>query len=331
MKLETAYLGMTLRTPLVVSASPLSADLDNLRRMEDAGASAIVLDSLFAEQLEIEQANAEYSLNQGTNSFAEALSYFPEMEIPTGPDAYLERIRKAKTAVRVPIIASLNGTRPGHWTRHAKALALAGADALELNLYDIPTDLETTGGQLEHQHLEVVRAVRREIHIPLSVKIGPQYSSPGNFARNLVESGAQGLTLFNRFYQPDLEIETFEVKPQIILSTPQAMRLPLRWIAILHGRIQAQLAASGGIHEAQDVVKMIMAGADVTMLCSVLLKHGIGRIAKIEQGLVELMEKLEYDSVSQMRGCVSYKKCEDPSIYERALYIKGLKSYKPTV
>jgi len=299
--------------------------------MEDAGASAIVLDSLFAEQLESEEADLHRSLAEGTESFSEALSYFPEMAFPSGPENYLERIQKAKAAVSIPIFASLNGTHPGHWTHYSKAIEQAGADALELNIYDIPTDLNTTSVQLESRYLDIVRSVKSEIRIPLAVKIGPHFTSLGNFVKSVVENGADGLTLFNRFYQPDLEIETFEVRPHIILSTPQAMRLPLRWIAILHGRIHASLAASGGIHESQDVVKMIMAGADVTMLCSVLLKHGIGRIHKIEHGLRDLMEKLEYESVAQMRGCVSLKKCEDPSIYERALYIKGLKKYKPSV
>lgn len=329
MNLETSFLGLRLRTPLVVSASPLSADVENLKRMEDAGASAVVLDSLFAEQLSVERSNIFHSLAEGTDSFAEAQSFFPVMNFPSGPEAYLEKIRKAKAAVSIPVIASLNGTHPGHWTGYSREMEQAGADALELNIYDIPTDLDITSGQVEQNYLDILAAVRSGTNLPLTIKIGPHITSLVNFANRLVKGGARGLTLFNRFYQPDLDIELLEVKPHIILSTPQAMRLPLRWIAILHGRLPATLSASGGIHEPQDVVKMIMAGADVTMLCSVLLKHGISRIRKIEQGLIELMEKLEYDSVAHMQGCMSYVKCEDPSIYERALYIKGLKNYKP--
>lgn len=331
MNLASDFLGIKLRTPLVVSASPLSAETDNLRRMEDAGASAVVLDSFFAEQLEIERANLFHSLVEGTNSFAEAQSFFPDLDFQSGSTAYLEKIRRAKAAVSIPVIASLNGTHPGQWTRAAREMAQAGADALELNIYDIPTDMDRTAIAVEQGYLDIVTGVRAETRIPLTVKIGPQFSSLGNFARGLIQSGANGLTLFNRFYQPDFDIEALEVKPHIILSTPQAMRLPMRWIAILYGRLPATLSASGGIHEAQDVVKMIMAGADVAMLCSVLLKHGIPRIRKIEEGLIELMERLEYDSLDQMRGCLSHEKCEDPSIYERALYIKGLKNYRPQV
>jgi dihydroorotate dehydrogenase (fumarate) len=329
MKLETSYLGLKLRSPLVVSPSPLSVDLENLLMMEEYGASAVVLDSLFAEQFEQSMENFFHSIEQGTHSFSEAHTFLPDLDVPKGPEAYLERIRRAKEALAIPVIASLNGTHPGNWMSYAKLIEQAGAAALELNIYDIPTDLNVSGADLEKRYLQIVKAVRDEIKIPLSVKIGPHFSSLGHFAKALVDHGANALTLFNRFYQPDLEIETFEITPHIILSTPQASRLPMRWIAILHGRLNCQLAASGGIHESHDIVKMIMAGADVTMLCSVLLKHGIFRLQKLEKGLVELMEKLEYTSVNQMRGCVSYKNCEDPSIYERALYIKGLKSFRP--
>lgn len=331
MNLRTDFLGIPLRTPLVVSASPLSAETDNLKRMEDAGASAVVLDSFFAEQMEIERSNLFHSLAEGTDSYAEAQSFFPDLDFRSGSASYLDKIRRAKAAVSIPVIASLNGSHPGQWTRAAKEMTQAGADALELNIYDIPTDLDRTADAVEQGYLDIVTAVRAETRIPLTVKIGPQFSSLGNFARRLIECGANGLTLFNRFYQPDMDIEALEVRPHIILSTPQAMRMPLRWIAILHGRLRATLSASGGIHESQDVVKMIMAGADVSMLCSVLLKHGIPRIRKIEEGLIELMERLEYASLDQMRGCLSHEKCEDPSIYERALYIKGLKNYRPQV
>jgi dihydroorotate dehydrogenase (fumarate) len=329
MLLETRYLGMNLRSPLVVAPSPLSVELENLMQMEEYGASAVILDSLFAEQFEQSMENFFHSIEQGTHSFSEAHTFLPELDLPKGPEGYLERIRRAKAAINIPVIASLNGTHPGNWTGYAKLIEQAGADALELNIYDIPTDLDISGLDLEKRYLQIVKAVRNEIQIPLSIKIGPHFSSLGHFAKALVNHGANAITLFNRFYQPDLEIETFELTPHIILSTPQAGRLPMRWIAILHGRLNCQLAASGGIHEAHDIVKMIMAGADVTMLCSVLLKHGIFRLQKLEKGLLELMEKLEYSSVNQMRGCVSYKKCEDPSVYERALYIKGLKTFRP--
>jgi dihydroorotate dehydrogenase (fumarate) len=330
MNLATKYLGLKLHSPLVPSASPLSEEIDNLKQMEDAGAGAVVLYSLFEEQLRLETFELHHHLDYGTESFPEALSFFPQpQEYHLGPDAYLEHIRKAKEAVNIPVIASLNGSSLGGWTKFAQQMQQAGADALELNLYNIPTDMETTGAQIERQYLEVLQAVKEVVTIPVALKLSPFFSNMANMAKRFDEAGASGLVLFNRFYQPDLDLETLEVRPNVILSTPQSLRLPMRWIAILHGRIKASLAATSGIHEAKDVVKMLMAGASVTMLCSVLLRHGIYHLRILEQELRRWMEEHEYVSVQQMQGSMSQKNCADPSAYERAQYMKAITSYKP--
>ncbi len=330
MDLSTTYLGLKLRTPLVPSASPLSEELDNIKRMEDAGASAVVLYSLFEEQLRQDRAELAHHLERGTFSFPEALTYFPEpQEFHLGPEGYLEHIAAAKRAVHIPIIASLNGSSPGGWTQYARQIQQAGADALELNIYYIPTNIHLPADEVEQTYLEILRAVKACVTIPVAVKLGPFFA---NFARTawlLDEAGADGLVLFNRFYQPDIDLETLEVKPNILLSTPMAMRLPLRWIAILHGRLRASLAATSGIHRASDVVKMLMAGADVTMLCSALIRHGIKQIAVIERELKTWLEEHEYESVAQLKGSLSQKNCPDPSAFERALYLRALCSYLP--
>ncbi|MEK7728943.1 MAG: dihydroorotate dehydrogenase-like protein [candidate division KSB1 bacterium] len=328
--LRTKYLGLKLHSPLVPSASPLSEEIDNIKQMEDAGAGAVVLYSLFEEQLRLETFELHHHLDYGTESFPEALSFFPQpQEYHLGPEAYLEHIRKAKAAVSIPVIASLNGSSLGGWTKFAEQMQQAGADALELNLYNIPTDLEATGAQIEQRYLDVLHAVKSAVTIPVALKLSPFFSNMANMAKRFDDAGANGLVLFNRFYQPDIDLETLDVKPNVILSTPQAQRLPMRWIAILHGRIKASLAATSGIHEAKDIVKMLMAGANVTMLCSVLLRHGIYHLRILEQELRRWMEEHEYISVQQMHGSMSQKNCPDPSAYERAQYMKAITSYKP--
>jgi dihydroorotate dehydrogenase (fumarate) len=326
--LRTCYLGLELDNPFVPSASPLMEEIDNLRRMEDAGASALVLHSLFEEQIEREGQSLHHYLTHGAESFAESLSYFPEpREFRFGPHEYLEHIRKAKRAVRIPVIASLNGCSPGGWTGTARSIEQAGADALELNIYHIPADVETSGDEVERRHVEVVEQVRSAVKLPLAVKIGPHFSAPGAMARRLVEAGADGLVLFNRFYQPDVDLEDLEVRPRVLLSTPQAMRLPLRWIAILHGRIRASLAATGGIHSAEDALKMLMVGADVTMVCSALLQRGIPHLTRLREEMVRWLEEHEYASLFQLKGSMNQRACADPAAFERAQYMKALTGY----
>jgi dihydroorotate dehydrogenase (fumarate) len=328
MDLTTTYLGLKLRNPLVPSASTLCADVNNLKRMEDAGASAVVLHSLFEEQLLQESEDLDHSLSQGTESFAEALSYFPEpKEFRLGPEEYLAHISKAKKAIKIPVIASLNGSSTGGWTDYAKQIQQAGADALELNIYYIPTDMALTANQVEQTYIDILKSVKSQVTIPVAVKLSPFFSSLANMAKRFDDAGAKGLVLFNRFYQPDINLENLEVEHSVLLSTPQARRLPLRWIAILYGRVKADLAATSGIHTAQDVVKMIMGGASVTMVCSALYQQGIDHLKTIESRLVAWMEEHEYESVSQMRGCLSQQKCPDPSAFERAQYMRVLTSY----
>ena len=316
---------MTLRTPLVPSASPLSENLDNIKRMEDAGAAAVVMHSLFEEHISFERHQFLHHLSHGTESYPEALSYFPEMhELAVGPESYLDEIMAAKAAVSVPIIASLNGSTAGGWTDYARRIEEAGADALELNIYWIPTDPELTGAEVERRYLEIVSHVKRVVSIPVAVKLSPFFSNFANMATQLVEQGANGLVLFNRFYQPDIDLESLDVNPNLLLSSPMAMRLPLRWIALLYGRLKADLAATSGIHTGRDVVKMLMVGADVTMLCSALIRRGIPYLTLIEQELAEWLEEHEYDSVEQLKGSLSQLKCPTPEAFERAQYVRGI-------
>ena len=326
--LSTSYHGLNLKSPMVVSASPLAEELRNLRRMEDSGAGAIVLPSLFEEQINVDSSALNQFLQQGTESFAESLTYFPDMTgYNLGPEGYCEHVRRAKAAVGIPIIASLNGSTLGGWTEYAKKIQDAGADALELNIYYIPISTEQTGEDVEKLYCDLVAAVKSSLRIPVAVKIGAYFSSLANMAKRLDQAGANGLVLFNRFYQPDIELESLEVKPNILLSTPMAMRLPLRWIALLHNRIRASLAATSGIHRASDVLKMLMAGADVTMLCSTLIRHGIPQIAIIERDLETWLAEHEYESVSQLIGSLSQEKCPEPAAFERAQYMKALTGY----
>jgi dihydroorotate dehydrogenase (fumarate) len=328
MDLSTNYLGLKLRTPLVPGASPLSEDIDSLKQLEDSGASAIVLYSLFEEQLRQDREELNRNLEHGTESFAEALTYFPEPEeFRLGPEEYLKHISKAKAALKIPVVASLNGSSVGGWTSYAKAIQQAGADALELNIYYIPTDAQLTSLQIEQTYIDILKAVKASVSIPVAVKLSPFFTNFANMAKRLDEAGANGLVLFNRFYQPDIDLETLEVKPNILLSTPMAMRVPLRWIAILYGQIRSGLAATSGIYRATDVLKMLMAGADVTMLCSVLLRHGARQISVIERDLVAWLEEHEYQSVTQLKGSLSQKNCADPSAFERAQYMKAISQF----
>jgi dihydroorotate dehydrogenase (fumarate) len=326
--LETKYLGLRLRSPLVASASPLSEHIDNIKQMEDAGASAVVLYSLFEEQLRKEQQALYHHTTFGTESYAEALTYFPEpAQFHIGPDGYLEHIRKAKEAVKIPVIASLNGTSLGGWTKFAQKIEQAGADALELNIYYIPTDMNMTGEQVEWTYIDIVRAVKASVTIPVAIKLSPFFSNMANMAKRLDQMGADALVLFNRFYQPDIDLETLEVKPNVQLSTPQSLRLPLTWIGILYGKLKANLAATSGIHGAEDAIKMLLVGADVTMMTSALLRYGIRHLKTVEQGLVAWMEQHEYTSVAQMRGSLSQMNSEDPSAFERAQYMRALTTF----
>jgi len=328
MDLTTTYLGLRLDNPLVPSASPLAEDLDAIKRLADAGAAALVLHSLFEEQLRLESAELDYHLTHGTESYPEALSYFPEpAEYRLGPEEYLDHIAKAKAAVNIPIIASLNGSTLGGWTDYASKIQQAGADALELNIYSIPTDFHLAAADIEKTYLDIVRAVKAAVTIPVAVKLSPFFTNFANMAHRLAEAGANGLVLFNRFYQPDIDLETLEVKPNVLLSTPMAMRLPLRWIAILHGRVPVSLAATSGIHRATDALKMLMAGADVTMMCSALLRHGPQHVATVRRDLIAWMQEHEYESVAQLKGSLSQKKCADPTAFERAQYMRALASH----
>jgi dihydroorotate dehydrogenase (fumarate) len=327
--LSTNYLGLHLKNPIVPSASPLSRSLDGMKRLEDAGASAIVMYSLFEEQIAHESAELSHYLSYGTESFAESLTYFPEaQEYNLGPEEYIELLHEAKQKLGIPVIGSLNGISSGGWIDYAKKIEQAGADALELNIYYIPTDPELTTDEVENRYLEVLHEVKHSVKIPVAMKLSPFFSSLAHFAYRLDSAGANGLVLFNRFYQPDIDLEKLEVVPGVDLSTSTAMRLPLRWVAILHGRIKASLAATSGIHTAQDVIKMLMVGADVTMMCSALLKHGPQHITQVLAEIRDWMLEHEYVSISQMKGSMSQKSVADPAAFERANYMKALNQYK---
>ncbi len=328
MELKTGYLGLDLNCPLVPSSSPLMEDLGHLKRLEDCGAGAVVLHSLFEEQIVQEARTLQHYMARGSDSFAEALTYFNEPQtFRFGPDEYLEHVRRAKEALDIPVIASLNGATTGGWLSYARRIEEAGADALEINLYHVPADLQVGGAAVEERYLEVVRQLRGSIKLPLAVKIGHFFSAIGDMACRFVESGANGLVLFNRFYQPDIDLEALEVRPSVALSTSYELRLRLRWIAILFGRIDCSLAATGGVHTHEDALKIIMAGADVAMMCSALLRHGIDHLKTVRGAMVRWMEEHEYDSVAQMKGSMSQRSCPDPTAFERASYMKALTGY----
>ncbi len=325
MNLTTTYLGLKLRTPLVPSSSPLCEDLDNLKQMEDAGASAIVLHSLFEEQIRHESETLHHPLAHGTDGDAEALNYFPDPDaFNFRPDRYLEHLAKARAALGIPVIASLNCRTFGRWLTTAREIEQAGAAALELNIYSIPTDPDVTSEEIETNYLTILASAKAQLKIPVAVKLSPFFTNLARFARKLDQHGADGLVFFNRFYQPDIDLESLAVSPAIVLSTPLEMRLPMRWIAILHGRLNASLAATSGIHRGVDALKMLMAGADVTMLCSVLLRRGIAHIGEIEREMREWMEAHEYESVEQLKGRLSQRNCPDPAAFERAQYMRAL-------
>lgn len=326
--LSTTYLGLPLKNPVVASASPISKKLSGIRSLEDAGASAVVMYSLFEEQIVHDSLALDHFLNRGTESYAESLTYFPDLgNYNVGPDEYLTLIQKAKETVNIPVIASLNGVSTGGWIDTAKKIEQAGADALELNVYYIPADVSLSSQDLEQAYVDLVKDVRAQINIPLAVKLSPFFTALPHLASRLVSAGANGLVLFNRFIQPDLDIETLEVTPNLVLSNSNELRLPLRWTAILYGRVQADLAVTSGVHTAQDVLKSMMAGANVTMLASVLLKNGTKHVGEILTDMQAWMETFEYQSVQQMRGSMSQRSVAEPAAYERANYMKALQSF----
>lgn len=330
MDLSTTYLGMRLKNPLVPSSSPLMRNISSLKRMEDSGAAAVVLHSLFEEQMTLESHELNHYLTQGIESFPEAITYFPEAsDYATGPDSYLEHIRQAKRALEIPVIASLNGVSTGGWIRYAREIEEAGADALELNVYYLPTDAHMTSATVEQIYLDILQDVKQTVGIPVAMKLNPYFSALANMAHRLSNAGVDGLVLFNRFYQPDLDIENLEVVPNLKLSSSNELRLPLRWIAILYGRIEADLALTTGIHSVEDVVKGLMAGAKITMMASELLRHGVGRLRELLFELEAWLVDHEYGSVEQMQGSLSQINCAEPAAYERANYLRVLSSYAP--
>jgi dihydroorotate dehydrogenase (fumarate) len=326
--LSTSYLGLNLKNPLVVSASPLCEVVGNIRRMEDAGAAAVVLHSLFEEQISAESQQLDRYLSHGTESFAESLTYFPDLtDYNLGPDEYLEHVRRAKAAVGIPIVGSLNGVSTGGWIRYARMIQDAGADALELNVYYIPTDPALSGTQVEQMYLDLVRDVKATLRIPVAVKLGHSFSAMANMARRLDQVGANALVLFNRFYQPDFDLEKLEAVPTLTLSSSYELLLRLHWVAILYAHVRADLAVTGGVHTAQDVLKAMMAGARVAMMTSALLKNGIDHLRTVRAGLLGWMEEHEYGSIRQMQGSMSYRSVAQPAAFERANYMKVLGSY----
>jgi dihydroorotate dehydrogenase (fumarate) len=329
--LATSWLGLPLRTPLVVGAAgPLSEDLEQLLALERAGAAAVVLHSLFEEDIEAEQLDLHWHAMAGADSFGEALSYLPQAALlHEGADLYLRQLEQARRRLAIPVIASLNGTSPGRWVETARRIEAAGAAALELNIYSLPTDPALSGAAIETQLEEIVREVRAELTIPLAVKIGPYYTNLTAVAARIAGAGAAGLVLFNRFYQPDIDIEELSLRPNLLLSTPHDLRLPLRWIALLHGRVPLDLAGSGGVHRGTDVVRLLMAGARCTQLVAALLRHGPERLAAIEAELGQWLAEHDYGSVAELIGCMSQQRCPDPSGYERAQYRRAIQSYRP--
>ncbi len=328
MNLQTTYLGLTLANPLVASASPFNAELDNIKALEDAGAGAVVLPSIFAEQIEAEAARHEALVGVGASSSPEANGYFPATDLyKVGPERYLELIRSAKAAVSIPIIASLNAASASDWEDYATQIQDAGASALELNIYFVPADITLSGRNIEQRYLDIIRAVKSRATIPLAVKVSPYFSSPGHMALEMVAAGADGLVLFNRFYQPDIDLVRLAISTDLELSRSSEMRLPLMWLAILHGRTKASLAATTGVHTADDVVKYLLSGADVVMTTSAILEHGTGHMRTLLDGLTDWLDRREMADLAHVRGLLSQGKIRNPEAYERANYIKVLQSY----
>ncbi len=327
-RLKTTYMGFELDNPLVPSASPLSRDVDMVKKLEDAGAPAIVMYSLFEEEIYHEDAELGHYLEHGSESFAEALSYFPgHHDFTEGCEEYIAHIRKLKEAVTIPIIASLNGVSLGGWIENARLIEEAGADGLELNVYYLPTDSQQSGMEVKNIYIDILRAVKEKVSLPVAMKIGYAFSALPSFASKLEQEGANALVLFNRFYQPDINLEKLEVEPSLNLSTSHEIRLPLRWIAVLYNQLQLSLGATSGVHKASDVLKLTMAGANVTFMTSALLKHGPEHIKKLKQDLLDWMDEYEYSSLDQMRGSMSLKNVKDPGAFMRANYINVLQEY----
>lgn len=332
MNLETTYMGLKLKSPILPSASPLTYNLDNIKALEDAGVGAIVCHSLFEEQIMHESGELDHYLSYGTESFAEATSYFPEPDaFVSSTDEYIELISKIKSSVEIPVIGSLNGVSAGGWVKYAKNIQEAGADAIELNIYFIPTNPNITGAEIVNMYVDILKAVKENVSIPVAMKLSPFFTSMANVAREFDRAGADALVLFNRFYQPDFDLEKLEVVPNLVLSTSWEMRLPLRWIAILYGHINASLAITRGVHSHLDVLKAMMAGSDVAMICSEILLNGIGRLKEIKDGVIQWMEEHEYDSIETMKGSMSQKSVDEPAAFERANYMKVLQSYKTLI
>jgi dihydroorotate dehydrogenase (fumarate) len=329
MDLSTTYLGMKLKNPIVPSASPLSRTVSSVRKLEDAGAAAVVLYSLFEEELNQESRTLDRYLTEGTESYAEALSYFPEAPTYTqiGPDSYLEHIHRVKKAVDIPVIASLNGVSTGGWVKFAKEIEGAGADALELNIYYLPTSLELTGVEVEQIYIDILNDVKSVINIPIAVKLSPFFSATANMMKKLVDNGADGLVLFNRFYQPDLDLENLEAVPHLVLSTSEAMRLPMRWIAILYGRLNVDFALTSGAHTTDDALKAVAAGASVVQMAAELLKNGSGRIGEILAEMSDWLYEHEYESLDVLQGSLSQINVSFPAAFERANYLEIVRSY----
>ena len=330
MDLSTTYMGLRLQNPIVPSSSPLSHSVESIRRLEDAGAGAVVMYSLFEEQINLESLSLDDYLSHGTYSTAEALNYFPEMQsYNVGPDEYLRLIHQAKLAVDIPIIGSLNGITPGGWIEYARLIEEAGADALELNVYYIPTDPQMSATDVENIYVAILRDVRSSVSIPVAMKLSPFFSSPAHMAARLAAEGADALVFFNRFYQPDFDLDKLEVEPRLVLSRSPELRLPLCWVAILYGQLFVDFAITSGMHTYEDALKAFMAGAKVAMMASELLQNGVGRITEILREMTEWMEAREYESVQQMIGSMSRTNVAEPTAFERANYMKMLASYRP--
>lgn len=329
MDLKTTYLGLDLPHPIMAGASPLPDDLDRVRALEDAGIAAITMYSLFEEQITQNIVGTEAHLGSYENSFSEAVSYFPEVDLlERGVDAYLEQVQKVKAAVAVPVIGSLNGTREGEWVNYASLIESAGADALELNLYFLPTDMEESAADLEDRCIRIVKAVDARINVPLAVKLSPFFTALPHFAKRLAAAGADSLVCFNRFYQPDIDVDELDIRPMLDLSYSHELRLRLRWLAFLSGRIDTQLAVSGGVHTGLDVAKSLMAGADAVQIVSSLLLNGAGQVEGMLDELKQWMEAKEYTNLEELRGCMNYLRCPDPEALERANYMRVLKSWR---
>lgn len=325
--LSCSYLGCTLRNPLVVSASPITRDLDEVRRAEDAGAAAFVMHSLFEEQIQQDAIDLHHFLDHGSESYSESLSYFPDMDAYNiGPESYLEHLQKIKRTVSVPVFGSLNGTTVGNWIHYARLMQECGADGVELNVYNIATDLNFNAQVVESELFALVRAVRAEIAIPLAIKLSPFFTAPANLVQQLHRAGANAVVLFNRFYQPDFDIDSLEVVHQLKLSHPNELLTRLHWCGLLFGRVPIELAVTGGAHSARDTIKCVMAGANVVMMTSALLRHGVAHFRQVLTEMQHWMEEHEYDSVAQMRGCLSFHRVPNPSAFERGNYMRTLRS-----